>query len=77
MARKSPWRPAAVAWRVLFGRNGPTKRAMRKAWREWTDPREKASIRLDPKTGKPRASGVRQRKDGTWEAKPRRRRASK
>jgi hypothetical protein len=65
--RKSFYAPGPVVWRVLFGRNGPTKSAMRKAWREWTGPRTVASVRFDPDRNKVVAKGaLKRRPDGTF-----------
>jgi hypothetical protein len=74
--KKSYWSPTAVVGRVPWGRAG-FKGAVRRVRREWIGPRTVASIRPDPDTGKLKAAGVRQRKDGTWEAKPPRRRPTK
>jgi hypothetical protein len=74
--KSSPWSPAAVVGRVVWGRGG-FKGAVRKVRREWIGPREVASIRPHPDTGKLKAAGVRQRTDGRWEVKPPRKPAKK
>lgn len=69
--KDSFYAPGPVVWRITFGRNGPTWNAIKKAWREWTGPREVASVRFDPDKGKAVAKGaLRQRRDGTFEFKP-------
>jgi len=64
--RKSYYTPGPVVWRVLFGRNGPTKAAMGKAWREWTGPKTVASARIDEETGKLKTKGLKRKADGTF-----------
>lgn len=62
--RKRP----GILWRYVFGTNGPTRHALRKAWRDWTDPKVKARITRTPKGTK--AFGAK-REDGKWTAAPR------
>jgi hypothetical protein len=66
--KKSFWSPPAVVGRVVWGRGG-FKGAVRKVRREWVGPQQRARVTVDPDTGKLKAAGVRQRKDGTWEVK--------
>lgn len=67
--RKSSWSPPAVVGRAVWGRGG-FKGAVKRTWRDWTAPQQKARTTIDPDTGKLKSAGVRQRKDGTWEVKP-------
>lgn len=41
-----------LAWRVLFGQHGPTKKALKKALTDMVGPKTIASIAHDPATGK-------------------------
>jgi len=67
--KSSYWSPAAVAGRMVWGRGG-FKGVVRQAWREWVAPRDITPARPNSDTGKLKAAGARQRKDGTWAVKP-------
>lgn len=67
--KSSYWSPVAVTGRVIWGRGG-FKGVVRQAWREWVAPRDVTPARPNPDSGKLKAAGARQRKDGTWAVKP-------
>jgi len=67
--KSSYWSPAAVAGRVVWGHGG-FKAFRRRVWREWVAPRDITPARPDPRSGKMKAAGVQQRKDGTWKVQP-------
>lgn len=51
-AKKRSRKCASLAWRVLFGQHGPTKKALKKAVANMVGPKTIASIAHDPKSGK-------------------------
>jgi hypothetical protein len=75
--KQSFYAPGPTIWRVLFGHNGPTKKNLKKAWREWTG----ATARANTQAARIVPGGrLKQNRNGTFQfvvAKPKRRPTTK
>lgn len=75
--KKSFYAPGPTIWRALFGHNGPTRKNLKKAWREWTGTTARANTqaaRIVP------GGRLKQKRDGSFQfvvAKPKKRTTTK